>query len=71
MIFTAQTTFLANLYLDKPEKAIRANFTQYSYLCSVIVSQQSSLTLWEPAYNIFVLQFRPKTQQFSVTLPTP
>jgi len=45
MIFTAQTTFLANLYLDKPEKAIRANFTQYSYLCSVIVSQQSSLTL--------------------------
>jgi len=25
-----------------------------------------SLTLWELAYNIFVLRFRPKKQQFSV-----
>jgi len=30
-----------------------------------------SLTLWEPAYDIFVLQFQPKKQQFSVALPTP
>jgi len=30
-----------------------------------------SLTRWEPAYGIFVLGFRPKKQQFSVTLPTP
>ena len=30
-----------------------------------------ALTLWEPAYDIFVLWFRPKTQQFSVALPTP
>ena len=30
-----------------------------------------SLTLWELAYDIFVLQFRPKKQQFSVALPTP
>jgi len=29
------------------------------------------LTLWEPAYDTFVLQFRPKKQQFSVALPTP
>jgi len=30
-----------------------------------------SLTLWEPAYDIFVLRFRPKKQQFLVALPTP
>jgi len=24
-----------------------------------------------PAYDIFVLRFRPKKQQFSVALPTP
>jgi len=29
------------------------------------------LTRWEPACGIFVLGFRPKTQQFSVPLPTP
>jgi len=29
------------------------------------------LTLWEPVYDIFVLRFRPKKQQFSVALPTP
>jgi len=29
------------------------------------------LTLCEAAYNIFVLQFRPKKQQFSVALSTP
>jgi len=29
------------------------------------------LTLWEPACDTFVLQFRPKKQQFSVALPTP
>jgi len=29
------------------------------------------LTLWEPAYDIFILGFRPKKQQFSVALPTP
>jgi len=28
-------------------------------------------TLWEPAYNIFILRFRPKKQQFLVALPTP
>jgi len=27
--------------------------------------------LWEPTYDIFVLRFRPKKQQFSVALPTP
>jgi len=27
------------------------------------------LTLWEPAYDLFVLRFRPKKQQFSVALP--
>jgi len=26
---------------------------------------------FEPAYDIFVLQFRPKKQQFLVALPTP
>jgi len=30
-----------------------------------------NLTLGEPAYDIFVLRFRPKKQQFSVALPTP
>jgi len=30
-----------------------------------------SLTLWEPVYDIFVLQFQPKKQQFLVALPTP
>jgi len=30
-----------------------------------------SLTLIEPAYDIFVLGFRPKKQQFLVALPTP
>jgi len=29
------------------------------------------LTLRELAYDIFVLQFRPKKQQFSVALPMP
>jgi len=29
------------------------------------------LTRWEPVYDIFVLRFRPKKQQFSVALPTP
>ena len=31
----------------------------------------SKLTIREPAYDIFVLQFRPKKQQFSDALPTP
>jgi len=30
-----------------------------------------SLTLREPVYDIFVLQFWRKKQQFSVALPTP
>ena len=29
------------------------------------------LTYWLPAYDIFVLRFRPKKKQFSVALPTP
>jgi len=29
------------------------------------------LTLWEPAYDIFVLWFWPKKQQMSVAFPTP
>jgi len=29
------------------------------------------LTLWELVYDIFVLRFRPKKQQFSVALPAP
>jgi len=29
------------------------------------------LTLWEPVYDIFILRFRPKKQQFSVALPMP
>jgi len=29
------------------------------------------LTLIEPVYDIFVLGFRPKKQQFLVALPTP
>ena len=29
------------------------------------------LKLWEPAYNIFVLQFHPKKQQFSVAYQSP
>jgi len=33
--------------------------------------QNYYLTRWQPAYDIFVLQFRPKKQQFSVALPTP
>jgi len=35
------------------------------------VYSSSTLTLWEPAYDIFVPRFRPKKQQFSVALPTP
>jgi len=30
-----------------------------------------AVLLWEPAYDIFVLRFRSKKQQFSVALPTP
>jgi len=29
------------------------------------------LTLWKPGYDIFVLWFRPKKQQFSVASPAP
>jgi len=32
---------------------------------------QATVTLWEPACDIFILRFRPKKQQFSVPLPTP
>jgi len=32
---------------------------------------QEHLTLQEPAYNIFVLRFQPKKQQFSVALQHP
>jgi len=30
-----------------------------------------NLTLLEPVYDIFVLRFQPKKQQFLVALPTP
>jgi len=30
-----------------------------------------SLTLWGLVYDVFVLRFRPKKQQFSIALPTP
>jgi len=33
-------------------------------------SPWNSLTLWEPVYDIFILRFRPKKQQFLVALPT-
>ena len=36
-----------------------------------INKQKICKTLWEPVYDIFVLQFRPEKQQFSVALPTP
>jgi len=31
----------------------------------------TSLTLKEPVYDVFVLRFQPKEQQFLVALPTP
>ena len=34
-------------------------------------TQTNFLPLWDPVYNISVLRFRPKKQQFSVALPTP
>jgi len=42
-------------------------------LCTATAEEldQNYLTRWQLAYDIFVLQFRPKKQQFSVALPTP
>ena len=44
---------------------------QRSIKCAAHRKVAVPLTLWEPAYNIFVLRFRPKKQQFSVALPLP
>ena len=58
------------------------NFNRHSETTDINIVQKTSseptfpygqmqLTLWEAAYDIFVLQFRPKKQQFMVDLPTP
>ena len=47
-------------------------FSKYMpYSCHYSDFFVNSLTLWELAYNIFILWFRPKKQQFSIALPTP
>jgi len=38
---------------------------------TILINFQLNLKLSEPVYNIFVLRFRLKNQQFSVALPTP
>jgi len=53
-------TNIVNLPLDK-QYDLPKKLSTYPY----------SLTLWELAYDIFVLWFQPKKQQFSVSLPTP
>jgi len=40
-------------------------------LFHLTIFSYAKLTLWELAYDIFVLQFRHKKQQFTVALPTP
>ena len=48
------------------------SFHTWDYLLRFRIQKLwSKLTLWEPAYDIFVLRFRPKKQQFLVALPTP
>ena len=44
-------------------------FQHVFWRCACIHAATS--TLWEPAYDIFVLRFWLKKQQFSVALPTP
>jgi len=39
--------------------------------CIIPKSQAFKHFLREPVYDIFVLRFQPKKQQFSVALPTP
>jgi len=45
-------------------------FVVQPFMCKG-ATQGKHLTRWLPAYDIFVLRFRPKKQQFSVALPTP
>jgi len=51
------------------------NLSPVTYNCwsfkSSMLDAQNLLTLEELAYDIFVLRFQPKKQQFSVALPTP
>ena len=42
----------------------------YCLTADLPITSDSKLTLWEPAYDIFVLRFRPKKQQFLVALAT-
>jgi len=43
----------------------------WKHKTTAFVLEFHSLTLWEPGYDIFVLRFRLKKQQFLVALPTP
>ena len=42
-----------------------------SAIFDVLAMIGAALTRWLLAYDIFVLRFWPKKQQFSVALPTP
>jgi len=53
-------------------KDVKVSFKMLGYsFSSVLLNLHPSLTLWEPVYDIFVVQFQPKKEQFSVALPTP
>jgi len=52
----------AQINLDKAQAA-QIKTANLNHICQ--------LTLSEPVFDMFVLRFRPKKQQFSVALPTP
>jgi len=55
----------------KPENLLLAGVVEGECFSPRRTVAINSLTLRELAYDIFVLQFRPKKQQFLVALPTP
>jgi len=57
--------------VENLECAKQANCWSLIEHLSVVLTEPKLLTRWLPAYDIFVLRFRPKKQQFSVALPTP
>jgi len=54
------------------QQLLRINGPEVSHHLSSVLCSTSNLTmwltLWEPAYDMFVLRFRPKKQQFLVAL---
>ena len=57
-------------FVPKASLSVLSNVLLHLWPCLSMFSS-NSLTVWEPAYNIFVLRFQLKKQQFSVALPTP